>query len=116
MQQTTFEKVPESVRRAVTFALGRLTEVRDGITRAAHLEKRVGQAGRYQADAFVNRSSDIRTARATLTEFRKCAPSNGVDPEAFIGFLGGEPDLTPSPEAQAWLDDPRGPVISKSAR
>lgn len=116
MQQTTFEKVPKSVRRAVVFALGRLTEVRDGIIRAADLEKRVGQAGRYQADAFVNRSSDIRSAHATLAEFRKCAPPNGIDPEAFIGLLGGEPDLTPSPEARAWLDDPRGPVIPKTAR
>lgn len=115
MEKTTFEMVPENVRRAIAFALGRLTEIRDGITRAADLEKRFGQAGRYQAETFVNRRREIQSAHAKLAEFRKLAPSHGVEPEAFIGFLGGEPDLTPSSEAQAWLDDPRGPVIGKTA-
>lgn len=115
MEQTTFEQVPENVRRAVAFALGRLTEIHEGVARAADLEKRVGQAGRYQADAFTNRRRDIQSAHATLAEFRKHAPAHGVEPEAFLAHLGGEPDLTPSPEAQAWLDDPSGAVIGKTA-
>ncbi|CAB3730479.1 hypothetical protein LMG22037_05535 [Paraburkholderia phenoliruptrix] len=115
MEQTTHEKVPENVRSAVSFALNRLAEIREGINRAADLERRVGQAGRYQADAFLNRRREIESARATLAEFRKVAPANGVDPDALIRFLGGEPDMTPSPEAQAWLEDSRGPVIGKMA-
>lgn len=115
MEEATHDNVPDRVRSAVSFALSRLVEISEGISRAADLERRFGQAGRYQADAFLNRSRDIESARATLAEFRRLAPANGVDPDALIRRFGGEPDLTPSAEAQAWLDDPRGPVIGHVA-
>jgi hypothetical protein len=105
------QKIPENVRAAVQFALTRLSEIRDGVSYAADLERRVGQIGRYQADALLNRRGDIDRAQATVAEFRKHAPAHGVDADAVLALLGGEPDLTPSRDAQAWLDNPRGPVV-----
>lgn len=113
-QQAAFsEQVPQFVRDKVKFALGRLAEIHEGIKQSVSLEKRVGQTGRYEADALRNRRADIERARATLEEFRNNAQAKGIDADAVIRELGGEPDLTPSPDAQAWLDDPRGPVIGK---
>lgn len=103
--------VPEAVATRVRFALDRLAEIKRGVDAAIVLERKVGMAGRYQADAFLNRRKDIESAQAILAEFRSLAPKNGVDAEAFISTQGGEPDLMPSSEAQAWLDDPRGPVL-----
>ncbi|MCM3609156.1 hypothetical protein M4D49_27100 [Cupriavidus pauculus] len=103
--------VPEAVAARVRFALDRLREIKLGVDRAAELERKVGMAGRYQADTLQNRGKDIESAQSILAEFRSLAPRNGVDAEAFIAIEGGVPDLTPSPEAQAWLDDPRGPVL-----
>ncbi|CAG9169791.1 DUF6908 domain-containing protein [Cupriavidus pinatubonensis] len=103
--------VPEAVAARVRFALDRLREIKLDVDRAVDLERKVGMAGRYQADTFLNRGKDIESAQAMLAEFRSLAPRNGVDAEAFIATEGGMPDLTPSPEAQAWLDDPRGPVL-----
>jgi len=112
-QAAVSEQVPQFVRDKVKFALGRLTEIHEGIKDSVSLEKRFGPTGRYQADTLRNRRADIEQAQATLAEFRKNASAKNIDADAVIRELGGEPDLTPSPEAQAWLDDPRGPVIGK---
>lgn len=106
------DKVPQSILDRIAFSLERLREIREGIDRAADLEKQFGMAGRYQADAFTNRKADIESAQRWLAEFRVLAKQNEVDGDALIASLGGEPDLTPSKEAQAWLDDPRGPVVT----
>lgn len=113
-QVAVTEQVPQHVRDGVKFALGRLAEIQEGVKRSASLEEQFGMAGRYQADALRNRQADIERAQATLAEFRKNAAAKGIDGDAVILELGGEPDLTPSPEAKVWLDDPRGPVIGKT--
>lgn len=104
--------VPDAVASQVKFAISALNDIRRGIDDAVKLEESVGMAGRYQADAFMNRKNDIASAKKLLDLFKERAPKNFVDPDLFIRAMGGEPDLTPSPEAQAWIDDPRGPVIA----
>lgn len=105
--------VPKPVRDRVRFALDTLNSVRRGIDEAAVLEKTVGGKGRYQADAYRNRQADIDRATAALSEFKRLAPENFVAADLFVLACGGEPDLTPSPDAKAWLDDPRGPVVQR---
>jgi hypothetical protein len=106
--------VPDGVRRAVEGALETLRGIKSGIDDAAALEQKIGGNGRYQADALRNRQTDIERAQETLAEFRKHAPDNGIDPEAFIASLGGEPDLTPSEAAAEWLK-PKEPAAPASA-
>jgi len=96
--------VPDDVRRQVESALARLREIASGVEAAKSLETKFGSPGRYQADALANRMGDIDAAKKTLAMFREHAPKNGIDAEAFITSLGGEPDLSPSPEALAWME------------
>jgi hypothetical protein len=106
--------VPDGVRRAVEGALETLRGIKSGIDDAAALEQKIGGNGRYQADALRNRQADIERAQGTLAEFRQHAPDNGVDAEAFIASLGGEPDLTPSEAAAEWLK-PKEPAAPAPA-
>ncbi|WP_109479107.1 hypothetical protein [Paraburkholderia sp. C35] len=103
VEQATAPTVPDRLRKNVEFALETLRGIADGIEAAKSLEQRIGGNGRYQADALRNRQKDIDRAHEILADFRELAPKNGIDPEAFIASLGGEPDLTPSPEAAEWL-------------
>lgn len=108
-------QVPDRVLDHVKIALTALRDIGVEVKRAADMENKFGMAGRYQADVFTNRKQNIERGQKMLAEFRELATANGVDGEAVIAYLGGEPDLKPSAVAQAWLDDPRGPVVSKKA-
>ena len=111
------EEIPEAVRKRVSGALDSLREVARAIADAKSLEDRVGQAGRYQADTLENRKGNIESAQEVLRKFRELAAGKGIDAQAFIDGLGGVPDLTPSKEAQEWLDAPgRGGVEDGAAK
>jgi hypothetical protein len=104
-------EVPEFVRRRVADALGQLNEIRAGVDGAIDLDRRMGGNGRYENDAVQNRAQDIHAAQRTLAEFRQHAGEKGIDAEAFITSLGGEPSFALSAAAQEWA----APVVAQAA-
>lgn len=101
---TTEAGVPPRVLEQVAGAIAQLVEIVGEVERVKAFEARHGSAGRYQADVFRNRASDIARAEAVIAEFRRRAPGNGVDAERVLTDLGGVPDLAPSEDAHRWLE------------
>lgn len=83
------QAVPHVVRGHVEWALCRLREHE----RALAQVQRIRGKGHFLALEVSDRQGDIAKAQARLDEFRKLAPGNDVDAEAFIADLGGEPSF-----------------------
>jgi hypothetical protein len=83
------ETVPQTVKDSVRHALGRLREVEQAL---AGVERARGR-GHILALEMQDQAEKVSKARAKLDEFRTLAKAKGIDPEATIKELGGEPDL-----------------------
>jgi hypothetical protein len=97
------ERIPADIAQCVVIALWLLRQVEASVARGAEMEKRSGVRGKYQADAFMKNRDNIQYAWRILATFRKSGAHGGIEVEAVIRELGGQPDLTPTPEAAAWL-------------
>ena len=109
------QEVPNAVRNRVDRAIETLRDFAKSIENAKTLEDRIGQRGRYQADTWTNGKAQLDAARKTLDTFRTMAKEKGIDADAYLETLGGVPDLTPSKEAQEWLDAPGRGGVEESA-
>lgn len=83
------QSVPPAVRHHVLFALNKLREQEQAL---AGVQRARGN-GHNLALELRDRQPKIDQAQAKLQEFRELAPKNGVDAEAYISGLGGEPDF-----------------------
>lgn len=82
--------VPDHVRTHVLYSLTRLRDVEfafEGVRRARG-------NGHILALEMRDRQAAIEKAQSDLNKFRVVATANGIDGEAFIESLGGEPDFT----------------------
>jgi hypothetical protein len=100
------EQVPAQIRSRVSTALEKLRKIREDIDAAVALDTKLGGRGRYESDALENRKTEIAGPQQTLATFRKHAAEKGIDVEALIAELGGEPDMSPSANALAWQQAP----------
>lgn len=94
-QQKAAQGVPDHVRRHVLYSLTCLREVEaslEGVQRARG-------NGHILALEVRDRTSAIEKARAELDQFRTVALKNGVDGDAFIQSLGGQPNFARFGEA-----------------
>lgn len=95
--------VPPAVRARVERARSTLLDYHDQLHNTRAAGERFGSPGRYEAEAAEAWAERVASAEAVLAEFRRVAPANGIDPEAFLATLGGLPDTSLSAEAQDWL-------------
>lgn len=110
----TTKNIPATVRRQVGNALTSMRTVHAAVTDAKTLDVKFGAQGRYESEALENNKFAIDAARKTLATFRQRAPGNGIDAEAVIASMGGEPDLTPSAEAQTWSQGSTEPAPTQA--
>lgn len=82
-------QVPLAVRHHVEWTLGVLHEQDRALTGV----QRARGDGFYLALELRDRQDKIREGKAELQTFRDLAARNGVDADAFIAELGGEPDF-----------------------
>lgn len=97
--------LPEAVQKRVGQALDSLRAADEELERARGLDKQVGGEGRYESETFEKIEGDIKKAHDLIDEFRRLAPSNNVDAEAFLTQLGGVPEVRMSSEGEAWRAD-----------
>lgn len=93
--------VPDHVLARVREALAALRSAAEECRRCATAELLRHNSPRYVQDVLTNRAQAIEQAQFVISQFRIYAPRNGVDAEAVITRLGGEPVL-PKTEADAW--------------
>jgi hypothetical protein len=88
--------VPEHVERFVQTHVESLHDLRRRFDSVFALEKTLGAGGRYVWEAWTQDSiqSQLRAAQDGLNTFRSLARDNGVEPEALINSLGGEPSFS----------------------
>lgn len=95
--------IPPQVRARVERARSTLLDYRDQLQVYRAAGERFSSPGRYEAEVAEAWAERVASAEAVLAEFRRVAPNNGIDPEAFLADLGGLPDIALSAEAQDWL-------------
>ena len=88
-------EVPDHVKQFVQAHLESLRDLRQRMDSVFALEKTLHGGGRYIWEAYNQDSiqSDLRAGQQGLNTFRELAPDNGIDAEAFIQHLGGEPSF-----------------------
>lgn len=97
------EKVPDRVRASVQFHLGKLRAFAAGLEQARDVDKKFGGDGRYEHEYFTLRRPEIEDSLAKIGEFKERAAKKGIDADAFLDELGGEPkDLKLSKKGQEY--------------
>jgi N12 class adenine-specific DNA methylase len=96
--------IPDFVQKQVIDAIESLRSINEEMERGRQLDNRFGGEGRWESDIYEAVQGGIQKCNEVIATFRKYAPLNNVDAEAFLQILGGVPEIMFSEKGQEWFD------------